>query len=141
VFTQLYEVHTQVNYRNLHFRALGVTTLINNAGLLSSDPDIAGPIGKQQLGAYTEIGYDVLPHILPDTTHSLMPWFRYSWLDTQNDMPTGFTRDRTQRRNFYEVGMQYKPIPQVVLKAEYSIADSQGGSLPDGLQLGGGFVF
>jgi hypothetical protein len=141
VFTQLYEVHTQVNYRNLHFRALGTTMLIDDAGLLSLDPDIDGPIGKQSLGAYAEIGYDILPHILPDTTHSLMPWFRYSWLDTQNDLPSGFARDRTQRQDFYEVGIQYKPIPQVVLKAEYSIADSQEGTLPDGLQLGGGFVF
>ena len=141
VFTQLYEVHTEVNYRNLHFRALGTTMLFDDAGLLSLDPDIDGPIGKQSLGAYAEIGYDILPHILPDTTHSLMPWFRYSWLDTQNDLPSGFARDRTRRQDFYEVGIQYKPIPQVVLKAEYSIADSQEGTLPDGLQLGGGFVF
>lgn len=141
VFTQMYEVHSQVNYRNLHFRVLGTTVLIDDAGLLSRDPDIDGPIAKQMLGAYVEIGYDVLPLLLPDTTHSLMPWFRYSWLDTQNNMPAGVPRDRRQRRDYYEIGLQYKPIPQVVFKAEYRIEDSQEGSLPDGLQLGGGFVF
>jgi hypothetical protein len=141
VFTQIYEIHTQVNYRKLHFRALGTTVVIDDAALLSLDPDINGPIAESMYGVYTEIGYDILPLIFPDTTHSLMPWFRYSWLDTQNGMPNGFARDRSQRRDYYEVGLQYKPIPQVVLKAEYRIEDRQEGTAPDGLQLGGGFVF
>ncbi len=141
VFTQLYEVHTQVQRHSWHFRALGTTVLIDDAGLLSADPEVSGPIAKQMLGAYAELGYDILPLILPTTTHSLMPWFRYSWLDTQNDMPTGFIRDRAQRRDFYEFGLHYKPIPQLVLKSEYRIEDRQRGTLPDGLQIGLGYVF
>ncbi len=141
VFTQLYEVHTQVQRRGFHFRALGTTVLIDDAAVLSADPDINGPVGKQMIGAYAEAGYDVLPLILPGTTHSLMPWFRYSWLDTQAEMPRGFAREPQTRRNYWELGFNYKPIPQVVLKAEYRIEDRAGGNLPDGLQVGGGFVF
>lgn len=141
VFTQMYEVHTQIQRRNFHFRALGTTVLIDDAGLLSADPDIDGPIGKQMLGAYAEVAYDVLPLLLPSTTHSLSPWFRYSWLDTQNNMPSGFARDPMQRRQYFEVGLNYKPIPQVVLKLEYRIEDREEGDLPDGIQIGGGFVF
>ncbi len=141
VFTQLYEVHTQIQRRNFHFRALGTTVLIDDAGLLSADPDIDGPIGKQMLGAYAEIAYDVLPLILPDTNQSLSPWFRYSWLDTQNNMPSGFARDPHQRRDFIEFGLHYEPIPQIAIKAEYRIQDRQEGDLPDGFQIGGGFVF
>ncbi len=141
VFTQLYEVHTQIQRRNFHFRALGTTVLIDDADVLSADPDINGPIGKQMLGAYAEVGYDILPLLMPTSTHSLSPWFRYSWLDTQNNMPKGFTRDPAQRREFFEFGLHYKPIPQVVLKAEYRIEERSDGELPDGIQIGGGFVF
>ncbi len=141
VFTQLYEIHTEVKRRNFHFRALGTTVLIDDAGLLSADPDIDGPIGKQMLGAYAEVAYDVLPLILPRTNQSLSPWFRYSWLDSQNNMPSGFARDPRQRRQYYEFGLHYEPIPQVALKLEYRIEERQEGELPDGIQIGGGFVF
>jgi hypothetical protein len=145
-FTQLYEIHTQVATRGFWFRALGTTALINDAGILSQDDFIeqqtkGQPIGKVMLGAYAETAYDVLPLLLSGTSQYLAPWFRYSWLDTNNKVAAGFTRDRAARRYFYEFGLQYKPIPQIVLKADYHIAHAEQGALPSMMQLGGGFVF
>lgn len=153
VLTQLYEIHTQVQTAGLWFRALGTTALVDDAGILSDDDFIQSqqdcdptettcpPIGKVLLGAYAEVAYDIMPFFLPDTTQYLAPWFRYSWLDTNNKVAAGFSRDRAARRNFYEFGLQYKPIPQIVLKADYHIQDAEQGTLPDELRLGGGFVF
>jgi hypothetical protein len=156
VLTQLYEVHTEVQTAGLWFRALGVTTLVDDAGLLSQDDPIQSqqgcnasmppttgcpPIGKVLLGAYAEVAYNVMPFFLPETTQYLAPWFRYSWLDTNNKVAKGFSRDRAARRDFYELGLQYKPIPQVVLKADYHIQDAQQGTLPYEMRVGGGFVF
>jgi hypothetical protein len=93
------------------------------------------------LGAYAEAAYDLLPLIWPQTTQYLAPWFRYSWLDTNNKVPAGFVRDRMARRDYYEFGLQYKPIPQIVLKVDYHLQDAEQGTLPDELRLGGGFVF
>jgi hypothetical protein len=129
--------------------------LIDDAGILSLDDQIQArqgcniadptaactPIGKVLLGAYAEVAYDVLPFFLPETTQYLAPWFRYSWLDTNNKVPAGFMRDRAARQHFYEFGLQYKPIPQIVFKADYHIQDAEQGTLPDELRLGGGFVF
>jgi hypothetical protein len=134
---------------------LGVTTLVDDAGLLSQDDSIqmaqgcnlmspnqnCTPIGKVLLGAYAEVAYDVMPFLLPETTQYLAPWFRYSWLDTNNKVPKGFSRDRAARRYFYEFGLQYKPIPQIVLKADYHIQDAEEGTLPYEMRVGGGFVF
>jgi hypothetical protein len=156
VFTQLYEIHTEVQTAGLWFRALGTTILVDDAGLLSQDDNIQArqgcdattppstgcpPIGKVLLGAYAEVAYDVMPLFLPETTQYLAPWFRYSWLDTNNKVAKGFSRDRAARRDFYELGLQYKPIPQVVLKADYHIQDAQQGTLPYEMRIGGGFVF
>ncbi|MEO8602812.1 MAG: hypothetical protein ABI629_09565 [bacterium] len=146
VFTQMYEVHSEVVSRGFEFRTLGVTTLVDDAGILSQDQFIeqqtgGQPIGKVLIGAYAEVAYNLLPVFLPDTTQYLAPWFRYSWLDTNNKVAAGFMRDRAARRQYIEFGLQYEPIPQVVLKADYHIQDAQQGILPDELRLGGGFVF
>ena len=59
----------------IDFHALGVTTLVDDAGILSQDEFIQSqqgcdvtdqtvactPIGKVLLGAYAEVAYDVLP--------------------------------------------------------------------------------
>lgn len=146
VFTQMYEAHTQVQWQNLWFRALGTTVLIDDAGVLSQDAFIESqtdgqPIGKVLLGAYAEVAYNIMPFFLPETAQYLAPWFRYSWLDTNNKVAAGFTRDPAARRTYYEFGLQYKPIPQIVLKADYHIQDAQQGTLPYEMRVGGGFVF
>ena len=146
VFTQLYEVHTQLTYRGWWFRALGVTTLIDDAGVLSRDASIqsqtgGNPIGKVLLGGYAEVAYDIMPFFLPDTLQSLSPWFRYEWLDTNNKVAAGFSRDKQARRTFFEMGLQYEPIPQVVFKLDYRIQDAEEGTLPDEIRVGGGYVF
>jgi hypothetical protein len=146
VFTQIYEVHTEVISRGWWFRLLGTNALIDDAGILSQDEEIelatgGQPIGKVMLGIYTEAAYDVLPLLWPDTDQYLAPWFRYTWLDTTNKVASGFARDPAARRWFYEFGLQYKPHPQVVLKADYHIQESAAGPSPEELRLGGGFVF
>jgi len=56
-------------------------------------------------------------------------------------VPAGFTPNREERRWFYEFGLQYKPIPQVVFKLDYHVEEQAVGTAPDVLQIGGGFVF
>jgi len=145
-FTQIYEVHSEVLTRGFEFRILGTTAFIDDAAILSQDEEISlasggQPIGEVLLGIYGEAAYNVLPLIWSDTTQYLAPWFRYTWLDTNNKVPSGFTRNKAARRDYFEFGLQYKPIPQVVLKVDYHIQDSEAGTLPDELRLGGGFVF
>jgi hypothetical protein len=151
VFTQIYEAHIQLRARGLELRGLGAIIDVDDAGILSRDPTInphAGdpskkdqPVADVILGYYGEIAYDFLPLLWPETTQYLAPWYRYSRFNTQNSVPAGFRADDTQDRDIHEVGLTYKPIPQVVLKLDYRRQDAKTGKLPDEFRLGAGFVF
>jgi opacity protein-like surface antigen len=138
-FMQMYEGHLQWHHRGLEIRVLGVYVNLDDTEELSIN---AGePIGSDMWGAYGEVAYDLMPWFLPDTDQYLAPWVRYSRYNTQEDVPSGFAADDEQDREDVEVGLSYKPIPQVVIKTEYRYLDAKAGSRPDEFRLGAGFVF
>lgn len=136
---QLYEGHVQWKYRGWEFRTLGAIGHIDDAGLLSED--LGQTIGAENFGWYTELGYDVLPLFLRDTTQYLAPFVRYENYDTISRAPAGFADDPTFDRQIYQVGLQYKPIPNVVVKADYRNRVAKQGPLSDDFNLGFGFIF
>ncbi len=139
VLVQLYEAHAQWKYRGLEWRALGSWGHVNNADLLSAAK--GETIGSENYGWYTEIGYDVLPLIFKDTAQYLAPFFRYEQYDTIAEAPNDFLDDETKDRQIYQFGLQYKPIPNVVIKADYRNFSAKKGSVPDDFNLGFGFIF
>ncbi|MGR9013100.1 MAG: hypothetical protein ACU83U_05595 [Gammaproteobacteria bacterium] len=138
-FTQLYEGHVQWKYRGLEFRTLGSFGHIDDAGVLSAAK--GQTIGEENYGWYSEVGYDVLPWLMPNTTQYLAPFFRYEQLDTIASAPVGYLDDDSKSRQIYQFGLQYKPIPNVVIKADYRNFAAKKGSLPDDFNLGFGFIF
>lgn len=138
-FTQLYEGHVQWKYRGLEFRTLGSWGHIDDADILSTAKKQT--IGKENYGWYTEVGYDILPLLMKDTAQYLAPFFRYEQLDTIASAPTGFADDPTKDRQIFQFGLQYKPIPNVVIKADYRNFVAKKGDLPDDFNLGFGFIF
>jgi hypothetical protein len=151
-FTQLYEAHVQWKYRGLEFRTLGSWGHIDDADVLTqhsknlaaadkSGKTKAQTIGEENYGWYSEVGYDILPLIFKDTTQYLAPFFRYEQMDTLASIPTGGTDDETKDRQIYQFGLNYKPIPNVVIKADYRNFTAKKGSLPDDFNLGFGFIF
>ncbi|WP_239649927.1 hypothetical protein [Methylocucumis oryzae] len=139
VMTQLYEGHLQWKYRGLEVRALGAWGHIDDADILSA---AAGEtIGSENYGWYTEVGYDVLPLLLRSTTQYLAPFFRYEQYDTIAQAPVGFADDETKDREIWQFGLQYKPIPNVVIKADYRNFSAKKGTVPDDFNLGFGFIF
>ncbi len=138
-FTQLYEGHIQWKYHGLEFRTLGSVGYIDDAGVLSAAK--GQTIGEENYGWYSELGYDVLPLLMPNTTHYLAPFFRYEQLDTIANAPVGFSDDETKNKQIYQFGLQYKPIPNVVIKADYRNFIAKKGTLPDDFNLGFGFIF
>jgi hypothetical protein len=135
----MYDLHAQFQYRGLHLRGLFADGYIGDAGTLSAD--LGQTISRRIWGAYGEAAYDVLSLLLPGTRQSLSPFVRVEWLDTQADAPSGFRPDRSKRMQVNTFGLSYKPIPTVVLKADYREFHPDEGLIADELNVGLGFAF
>lgn len=106
---------------------------------------------KQVYGWYAEAGYNILPHIKPDSTMSLTPFARYERYNLNDKVFLG-SPDKTKDRKVLTIGLDFKPILNVVIKADYQRRDTKS-DLPKGLgegldenkiaqfNLGVGFIF
>lgn len=138
-FTQLYELHLQWKYYGWEFRALGAWGHIDDAAVLSAAN--GETIGKSNYGWYTEIGYNVLPLLFGGTDQYLAPFFRYERLDPLASVPNGFADNPNLDREIFQFGLHYKPIPNIVIKADYRNFSAKVGSVADEFNLGIGYVF
>ncbi len=108
-----------------------------------ADPilELGETIAERMIGGYAEIAYNLLPLFLSDTEASLSPYYRFESYDTQHRVPSGFSRDTTKEIRNHTIGLQYRPISNVVLKADVRLRDAEGGEIADEFNLGVGFAF
>jgi hypothetical protein len=91
------------------------------------------------VGAYGQVGYDVLNGT--GSSASLTPFVRYEIVNLQKAVPTGWASSDRNLIHETVVGVNYKPMSQIVLKADYEwfkIAQNQG---IDQVNLSVGYVF
>jgi hypothetical protein len=143
----LWDAHTEFRSHGLRVRGLFAMSHLSDAGSLERDFLAEGrlaageSIAQETIGAYGEIGYEILQWLAPQSGWTVEPFFRAEHVDTQFDMPGGFAEDKTQQFHVYTVGVSAKPIPNVVLKLDYRNRVARRGSLGDEVNLGLGVVF
>ena len=135
----LFEGHAEYEYRGLRLRALYAQGNISDARTLSID--LKQPISSRIMGGYVEAGYNILPLIFPETEMYLAPFIRYERIDTQADVPSGFTADESKDNEVINSGFSFKPIPNVVLKFDYRNISANKGKVADEINVGLGFNF
>jgi hypothetical protein len=139
-FTQLYEGHVQWYYKGFEFRALGAYGNIGDAATLSAAK--GETIGSSNYGWYTEAAYDVMPWLWKDSTQYLAPFFRYERYNSLASVPKGFDNyGGLYDQWLYQAGLTYRPIPNISVKLDYRNINSAGGTVPDELNLGVGFIY
>lgn len=150
VFTQLYEGHVQYRYRGLELRALGAWSKIDDTAALN--PIIGETIGKESFGGYVEAAHDIMPLLWPESSQYLAPFVRVERYNTlasvATDPSTGTAFDSSTGldRWIYQAGISYKPITNIVIKADYrNIQDRKiapsGIPTGDEFNLGLGFIY
>jgi hypothetical protein len=141
--TTLWEAHAEWRRRGLLARALWTEGRIGNTGelsaLLSTLEGEPMPIASELRGGYIEAGYDLMPLLRPGSDASLEPFFRYEYVDPQQDVPDGFARMEDARSRTLIPGIQWKPIPNVALKVDWRRKQALRGGHHQGDELGFGF--
>ncbi|MFP4614744.1 MAG: hypothetical protein ACLFRB_02640 [Thiohalorhabdus sp.] len=123
VHMDLYEAHAQYKRNGLWLRGMFAQARIDDTQELSDSLDEG--VSDTMTGWYAEAGYDIMPHIANLPEQSLYPWVRYTDLDTQSDVPSGYTADPANDRTITEAGLHYMPHPNVAIKAEVKQFDSE----------------
>ena len=119
VTTRIVEVHGQAQMRGFDARALFAHATVDDAGNASRAMalPVNGAIAEALQGGYVQLGYNVLSQT--NLSAAVTPYVRYEKVDTQHEVPAGFTRDFTRDGTFTTAGVDFKPIPNVVIKAEH----------------------
>ena len=120
--TTVYELHGVFQRWGLTVKGLVSQVFIADTAQLNFALDKTSgddAIAKTMLGWYLVGAYDILPLLMPETSMSLSPYFRYERVDTQNQMAAGYAPNRRYQQDVYVAGLQFQPFTQVVLKLDY----------------------
>jgi hypothetical protein len=113
------EAHGQAQLRGFDLRALYARASVDEAGALSTFlklPATAG-VAERMQGGYVQAGYNVLSQT--SSRIAVIPFVRFEKVDTQDRVPAGFTRDLSRDGRFTSLGVELKPIPNIVVKTDY----------------------
>ncbi|HTS01496.1 MAG TPA: hypothetical protein VMN04_03160, partial [Thermoanaerobaculia bacterium] len=117
--TTFLDLHLDARWRGAQFRAVWARSTVGDAAAIDELNNFEGDesVGSRQEGWYAEAGFDVLS-LVPKTRMSLIPFARYEAYDTQAAVPAGYARDPENDVRVVTVGANFKPIPQIVIKAD-----------------------
>ena len=142
---QMYEVDAQLQYAGLDLRAFSVWASLDDTELINQNNGLegSGSVGEKQSGWYVLGGYNIFSPLNSGNKYMeyLAPFVRYEKYDTQKEVLSGFERNPANERTEYTFGVNYKPIPNVVIKAEYQKLDNAADEAKDQFNFGMGYVF
>ena len=139
--TTVTEVHAQVQLRGIDARALFAHASVDDAGDVSRALTLAvtAPLAEAMRGGYLQVGYNLLSKLA--TAVAVTPYVRYEQVDTQSRIPVGFSRDRSRDGTFTTLGVELKPIPNVVVKTDYQWLTNDAGTGRNQFNLNLGYAF
>lgn len=144
------EAHAEWRWRGLSVRGLAVQAELDDVAALNRlvaadrEPPVADAeiqsIGETLSGWYIEAGYDMLNEVDAGEL-AVIPFIRYEAYDTQAEVPDGFASSDRYQADVLTLGLNIKPIDELVFKAEYQMYDRGDDSGINQFNLGMGYIF
>ena len=137
---KMLEAHVHWMHGPWDVRALGAVNFLEGVDRLNALPLQAGDlpltgaqsVGSRQGGAYFQASYD---------TGFLQPYLRHEVLNTQMAVPAGYSKDDLSLIHLTALGLSFKPVAQLVFKADYEWYALAGNAGVDQVNLSMGYVF
>lgn len=141
VVVTMWDADAQFRAGGLDVQGLYVQTKIDDAAAVNLFKGLTGTesIGEQMFGWYVVLGYHLVRWMPND--RDLVPFIRYEQLDTQNKVPSGFSRNPANELNIVTAGLAYYPEERVVLKADYQRLEDGADRRTKQFNLGMGYMF
>ncbi|MCK6558984.1 hypothetical protein HUU39_22320 [candidate division KSB1 bacterium] len=139
----LFALHGLYNRHGVELRGLYAQSTIADAGRLNRALLLSGnrSIGQKQTGFYFTAAYDILPLFRRGATSAVMPFVQFERLDTQAEVPAGFSRNAASERTNLAYGITFKPHPNVACKADYLNRKNEAGTAVDQLNVALAYMF
>ncbi len=135
----LAELHARAAWRGLEAKAIYALGTLSDAALVEPGQ----VLGSRVRGGYLEVAYDVLALLAPGGDGALLPFVRYEAMDLNDEVPAGQVADPALDTTTLTAGLTWRPLPTVVLKADWQQRGSAaaGKATAEQLNLGVGFAF
>ena len=140
VGTSILDLHVEYRYRGLELRGLWARAELDDVAQLNEALGYTGDqsVGETLEGGYLQAGYDVLAG---RGQSALTPYLRWEQINTQQEVPDGWTANPANDEQLFTLGLAFQPIEQLIFKAEYQNIDNEAGTGVDQFNLSMGYIF
>lgn len=113
----LTEGNVQYHKNGISFRALAVAVSITDAFKINRA--YANNTPSMMVGYYAELGYDLYRLINSQSHKNLVLFARQEFMDLNYHIPENGIKNGTNKKNYTVVGITFRPVSGVVVKADY----------------------
>jgi len=140
VGTSILDLHVEYRYRGLELRGLWARAELDDVARLNEALGYEGnqSVGETLEGGYLQVGFDVLAG---RGQSALTPYLRWEQINTQEEVPDGWSANPANDERLMTLGLAYQPIEQLIFKAEYQNIDDEAGTGVDQFNLSMGYIF
>lgn len=139
--TFIWDGHAQYKAHGWDLRGLIAVATVDDVAEINEAKALTGAqsVGERLVGGYVQLGYDVLRSAR--TEHQLIPYIRYEQVNTQDEVPIGFAANPANDVELITLGTAWKPIGNVVFKADYQIRNNEASTGLNQFNLALGYLF
>lgn len=140
--TTVWDLHADWRWRGLWLRGLYARTHVGDAARIDELNGLEGDesVGSRQQGWYLQAAFDLLS-LKSASRSALLPYVRYERYDTQARVPDGFERNPENDVREWTLGIEFKPIDRIVVKADWQQRHNAARTGVNQWNVGLGYIF